>query len=56
MELLLDTVAEEVSSIASAAGLNALMEQRDEFVEALASEVAVGIGTAESIVERVLLP
>jgi hypothetical protein len=51
VEMALDGVVEEVSSVAAAAGFDAVGEERDELVEALASEIAVGIGATEDVEE-----
>jgi hypothetical protein len=56
MEVALHAVAEEVGAVASAAGFDALVEDDEELVEVFAGEVAVGIGAAEDVEERVLVP
>ena len=56
MELVVDGVVQEVGAVAAAGGFNAVGEEVDEFVEALAGEISVGIGAAEDAVESCGLP
>jgi hypothetical protein len=56
MEMMLDAVAEEVCAVAAASGFDAFAEEGDEVVEGGAGEVAVGVGSAEGIVEGVFFP
>jgi hypothetical protein len=51
VEMALDGVVEKVSSVAAAAGFDAVGEEGDEVVEAFASEVAIGVGAAKDVVE-----
>ena len=56
VEVVLDAVAEEVGSVTASAGFDAFAEERDEGVEVGAGEVAVGVGSAEGVVEGVFFP
>ena len=51
MEVALDGVVEEIGAVAAAAGFDAVGEEGDELVEALAGEIAIGVGAAEDVEE-----
>ena len=56
MEVMLDAVAKEVGAVAAAGGFDAFSKEGEDVVEGFASEVAVGIGAAERVVEGVFFP
>ena len=55
-QFILWAVAEKVGAIAAAGGFDAFGEEREEVVEGLSREIAVGMGAAKSVVEGVLFP
>ena len=56
MELVVDGVVQKVGAVAAAGGFDAVGEEVDEFVEALAGEISIGIGAAQDVVESFGLP
>ena len=56
MEMVLDTVSQEVGAVAATGGFNAFAEEGDEVVEGGAGEVAVRVRAAEGAVEGVFFP
>ena len=56
VKMVLDSVAEEVGAVAAAGGFDAFGEEGEEVVELFARDVAVGVGSAEGVVEGFFFP
>ena len=56
MEVAIDCVMKEIGAVPTAAGLDAIGEKGDEFIEAQTCEIAIRIGAAEDVKESFGLP
>lgn len=56
MEMVLDAITKKIRSVAAATRFDAFSKKGKKIVEGFAGEIAVRIGTAEDVEERVFFP